>query len=145
MKFQRCAYGSIPTVLREHSDIGDASDAFHERTSPLTRERFDFATQLDEQRLPVWTGGDVGVASREANYALFSTIAGGVAAPKDPDIFRAHVRRIGLLDSNAVIDCDESLQQRIEELFESRCRPLGRVQVPRATRCRRSRRRHSRI
>ncbi len=44
-------------------------------------------------------------------------MAAGAAALRDPDVFRVYVRRIGLLDSTAVLDRDTGLQQRIEQLF----------------------------
>jgi len=109
----------LASALREHSRIEDAAGRFHERTRPLMRERFEFATLLDEQRLRMWTGGGVDVTSRTGNYELFSLVAGGVAALQDPDIFRAHIRRTGLLESNEVLDGDLPLQQRIEDIFRN--------------------------
>jgi hypothetical protein len=44
-------------------------------------------------------------------------MAAGAAALRDPDVFRVYVRRIGLLDSTAVLDGDTGLHRRIEQLF----------------------------
>jgi hypothetical protein len=57
------------------------------------------------------------VAHRGGDYALFSMTAAGAAATQDAEIFRAFVRRIGLLDSTQVLDRDINLQCRIEDLF----------------------------
>jgi hypothetical protein len=81
------------------------------------RERYDFLTALDAQRSRMWHGGDVDFAHHDGDYALFTFLAGGVAAPTDPLLARVFLRRIGLLDSTRVLDDDLALQLRIEAAF----------------------------
>ncbi len=108
----------IARALRECDDLRDAGEAYLESVLPELRERYDFATALDEQRLRLWTGGRVDFSRRGGDYALFSFYAAGAVAVVDPDVFRAHVRRIGLLDRTTVLDQDRGLQERIEARFQ---------------------------
>jgi hypothetical protein len=62
-------------------------------------------------------GRPVDLAHRDGDYALFSMIAAGAAATIDPDVFRVFIRRIGFLDSTAVLDSDLGLQRRIDDLY----------------------------
>jgi 2-polyprenyl-6-methoxyphenol hydroxylase-like FAD-dependent oxidoreductase len=107
----------LAAALRAHADPVDRSAAYAAATRPALQERFDLATALDAQRLRMWLGGPVDLASADGDYALFSQLAAGAAALLDADVFRVYVRRIGLLDSTAVLDRDTGLQRRIEELF----------------------------
>ena len=109
----------LASALREQNDLHDTSMIFRSATTPLMRERFDYATALDEQRLRMWRGEGVNITSREGDYALFSLIAGSAAAATDEEIFRITVRRMGMLDSNSVLDDNVALQIRIEELFQT--------------------------
>ena len=106
-------------AINKHSDLDAAAAAYRERTEPLIRERFDYATQLDDQRRRMWNGEPIDFTSRDGAYALFSLVAGGVAAFKDPEIFRVMARRNGLLDSLRVLDEDLIMQNRIEEIFRT--------------------------
>jgi hypothetical protein len=65
----------------------------------------------------MWSGLPVDVSHRDGDYALFSMVAAGAAATVDPEVFRAFIRRLGLLDRTTVLDTDTALQVRIEELF----------------------------
>ena len=107
----------VSRALRAHGDVGEAQAAYTRCVMPALRERFELATALDEQRLRMWTGGPVDYSRRDADYALFSVVAGGAAALSDPEVFRMYVRRMGLLDSTRVLDQDEHMKGRIEELF----------------------------
>jgi 2-polyprenyl-6-methoxyphenol hydroxylase-like FAD-dependent oxidoreductase len=107
----------LAAALRAHADPTDRSAAYAAATGPALQERYDFATALDAERLRMWRGGLVDLASAHGDYALFSQIAAGAAALRDPDVFRVYVRRIGLLDSTAVLDGDTGLHRRIEQLF----------------------------
>ena len=107
----------LAAALRAHADPVDRAVAYAAATGAALRERFDFATALDAQRLRMWLGGPVDLASADGDYALFSQMAAGAAARVDPDVFRVYVRRIGLLDSTAVLDHDTGLHRRIEQLF----------------------------
>jgi 2-polyprenyl-6-methoxyphenol hydroxylase-like FAD-dependent oxidoreductase len=112
--------------LREHDDPGDCLESFAVATEPAIRERFELATELDEQRHRGWTGGLVEPRRHDGDYALFSTVAAGAAAFVDPEVLRAFVRRIGLLDGTAVLDGDVELQRRIERILsESTPPPAG--------------------
>jgi len=104
-------------ALTEHKDPGDAAEAYLAATLPALRERYEFATALDAQRRRLWLGEPVDFAHRDGDYALFSMSAAAAAATIDPDIFRAFNRRIGLLDSTAVLDDNTDLQRRIENHF----------------------------
>ena len=66
----------------------------------------------------MWLGEPVDFAHRDGDYALFSMVAAAAAATVDADAARVFVRRIGLLDSTTVLDADETLQRRIEALFQ---------------------------
>lgn len=109
----------LADTIDNQPDLDEAAAAYRERTEPLVRERFDFATLLDDQRLRMWNGGPVEFTSKDGAYALFSIVAGGVAALKDPDVFRVISRRNGLLDSLRVLDDDHVMQSRIEEIFRT--------------------------
>jgi 2-polyprenyl-6-methoxyphenol hydroxylase-like FAD-dependent oxidoreductase len=109
---------ALTAALREHGEIGDALAAFRTNTEPAMRERYEFATTLDEQRLRGWHGEAVDPGHRDGDYALFSMAAAGAVAFVDPDVFRVFVRRIGLLDSTRVLDDDVALQTKIERLFQ---------------------------
>jgi 2-polyprenyl-6-methoxyphenol hydroxylase-like FAD-dependent oxidoreductase len=108
---------ALATALREHVDPVDRATAYATATQHELRERFDLATALDAQRLRMWLGQPVDFSSADGDYALFSQLAAGAAATRDPDVFRVFVRRIGLLDSTAVLDDDPALHRRIEQLF----------------------------
>ena len=109
--------GELAAALREHHDLGDACATYAAATAPALRERFEFATALDDQRHRMWLGGPVDFRRHDGDYALFSMAAAGAAATVDPEIFRVFVRRIGLLDSTSVLDADVALQRRIEDVF----------------------------
>jgi 2-polyprenyl-6-methoxyphenol hydroxylase-like FAD-dependent oxidoreductase len=113
----------IARALHEHEDLRDAFAAYTAATMPTLRERYDFATALDDQRHRMWTGHSVDFAHRTGDYALFSTVAAGVAAMLDPEVFRVFARRIGLLDSTRALDDDVALQERIEKIFSVKPRP----------------------
>ena len=107
----------LARVLRAHGDPGDARAAYRAAILPTLTERYELATALDEQRLRMWTGGEVDFRHRGGDYALFSLSAAGAVAMVDPEVFRVFVRRMGLLDSTRVLDENEPLQKRIEERF----------------------------
>ena len=107
----------LTSALRSHSRVRDALQGFREATRPLMRERYEFATSLDEQRLRMWRGESVNFASPEGDYALFTLVAGGATAMMNEEIFRIVNRRNGMLDSLSVLDGDDAMQQRIGELF----------------------------
>jgi 2-polyprenyl-6-methoxyphenol hydroxylase-like FAD-dependent oxidoreductase len=109
--------GALRDSLRAHDDVGDAGAAYAEETGPALQERFDFVTALDDQRLRLWLGEPVDFAHRDGDYAMFSMAAAGAAALVDGDVARVFVRRLGLLDSTAVLDTDAAMQQRIEDIF----------------------------
>jgi 2-polyprenyl-6-methoxyphenol hydroxylase-like FAD-dependent oxidoreductase len=109
--------GALAAGLREHVDVGDALASYLAATGPALRERYELASALDDQRHRLWLGEPMDVAHRDGAYALFSMTAAGAAATMDAEIFRAFVRRIGLLDSTRVLDRDVELQRRIEVLF----------------------------
>jgi 2-polyprenyl-6-methoxyphenol hydroxylase-like FAD-dependent oxidoreductase len=108
---------ALSTALREHDDPVDRATAYAGAIRRELRERFDLATALDAQRLRMWLGQPVDFSSADGDYALFSQLAAGAAATMDPDVFRVFLRRIGLLDSTAVLDDDPALHRRIEQLF----------------------------
>ena len=106
-------------AINKYSDLDAAAAAYKERIQPFIRERFDYATQLADQRQRMRNGESIDFASKDGAYALFSLVAGGVAAFKDPEIFRVIARRNGLLDSLRVLDDDLVMQDRIEEIFRT--------------------------
>ena len=106
-------------AISKHSNLDAVGAAYQERTGPLIRERFNYATQLDDQRQRMWNGEPIDFTSKDGAYALFSLVAGGVAAFTDPEIFRVILRRNGLLDSLRVLDEDLVMQNRIEENFRA--------------------------
>jgi 2-polyprenyl-6-methoxyphenol hydroxylase-like FAD-dependent oxidoreductase len=107
----------LAAALREHHELAEAIAAYAAATKPALRERYDLATVLAGQRFRMWTGQPVDFTRHDGDYALFSVLAAGAAATVDPEVFRVFIRRIGLLDSTAVLDSDLDLQLRIERLF----------------------------
>jgi len=109
----------LARALRDWPDEADANAAYVASTLPPLRERFAFATELDEQRLRMWTGGAVALDRQDGDYALFSVVAGGAVALGDADVLRMYARRMGLLESTRVLDDDSSMRRRIEERFRA--------------------------
>jgi len=108
---------TLATALTGHADPDDALEVYLAAVLPEARERYEFATALDEQRLRMWRGEQVDPAHHNGDYALFTMAAGAAAAVADPDVFRVFNRRIGLLDSLSVLDSDRAMRRRIEEGF----------------------------
>jgi 2-polyprenyl-6-methoxyphenol hydroxylase-like FAD-dependent oxidoreductase len=115
----------LARVVGETADVVEAMDAYDAGTAPAMRERYEYATALDQQRLRMWLGEEVDFAHHDGDYALFTIVAGGVAATTDAGLARIFLRRIGLLDSTRVLDDDLALQVRFEAAFEEA------VKVPR--------------
>lgn len=109
---------TLTGALRDHADVGDAAGVYAETVTPALRERFAFASELDAQRQRMWLGESVDFAHHDGDYALFSMVAAAAAATVDAEAARVFVRRIGLLDSTRVLDADQTMQRRIEVLFE---------------------------
>jgi hypothetical protein len=59
----------------------------------------------------------VDLARSDGAAALFSMVAAGAVALVDPEVFRAYVRRFGLLESTDVFDGNLPLKRRVEALF----------------------------
>jgi 2-polyprenyl-6-methoxyphenol hydroxylase-like FAD-dependent oxidoreductase len=115
----------IARAVGDNADVVDAADDYVAATASSLGERYDYATALDEQRLRMWLGGDVDFAHHGGDYALFTIVAGAVAATTDAALARIFLRRIGLLDGTGVLDDDIALQGRIEVAFQEQ------VKVPR--------------
>jgi len=96
--------------------LGDRA-AYFARILPDTKERFKFATEVDLDRGRLWRGEKIDFTRRDGSYPLFSFFTAGAVALRDADVFRAYVRRMGLIDRTSVLDRDENLLQRIEALF----------------------------
>lgn len=107
----------IGRALSEHDDLRDAFTAYTAATMPALRERYKFASELDDQRHRMWTGHAVDLAHRTGDYALFSMAAAGAVAMVDHKVSRIFLRRIGLLDSTRVLDDDVAMQEQIEKIF----------------------------
>lgn len=107
----------LARAVREHADVLDAVDEYVGATMPALRERYEYATALDEQRLRMWQGGHVDFTRHDRDYALFTIVAGGVAATTDPELARIFLRRIGLLDSTRVLDNNIETRERIQRAF----------------------------
>ena len=86
-------------------------------TTATIRERYDFATALDDQRYRMWSGESVDFRRHDGAYALFSVVAAGAVSMIDAKVFRVAMRRAGLLDSTSVLDDDCELQLHIEQVF----------------------------
>jgi len=108
----------LTEALRRHPDLSDACTAYAVAPAPAVRERYDLATALDEQRHRLWIGEAVDFSRADGDYALFSMVAVGAVAAIDPDVSRVFLRRIGLLDSTAVLDTDREMQTRVERIFQ---------------------------
>jgi 2-polyprenyl-6-methoxyphenol hydroxylase-like FAD-dependent oxidoreductase len=98
-------------------ESGDIGAAYRAATYPEVRERFDWSSALDVQRLRMWLGQPLDFTHHDGDYALFSLAASGAVARVDPTVFRIFNRRIGLLDRTAVLDDDIALRRRIEQRF----------------------------
>jgi len=119
LSFALIEAGELAAAIRLHADVGDASQAYTEAVMPALGERFALATGLDLQRLRMWMGEPVDFGHRDGDYELFSIAAAGAAALVDADAARVFIRRMGLLDSTAVLDDDEVMQRRIETVFQA--------------------------
>jgi len=67
----------------------------------------------------MWMGEPVDFGHRDGDYELFSIAAAGAAAQVDADAARVFIRRMGLLDSTAVLDQDDEMQRHIETVFQA--------------------------
>jgi len=108
---------ALATALAEASRLEDVPEAYHPAVESEAVERFALATECDQARGRWWRGEPVDFFHRSGARQLFLLAAGGATALGDPDIFRAHVRRLGFLDRTAVLDDDVALQQRMESRF----------------------------
>ena len=108
---------ALADAAAAHDDPAAVGAAFRAATQELATERYRLASELGEQRLRAWLGGPVDPTRPEGDYALFSLVAAGAVARGDPAVFRVFNRRIGLLDSTAVLDGDTALQQHIATRF----------------------------
>jgi 2-polyprenyl-6-methoxyphenol hydroxylase-like FAD-dependent oxidoreductase len=120
---------AVAQAVADHDEASDIAAAYAAATQPELRERFAWASALDEQRLRNWLGEPVDIAHHDGDYALFSMAAAGAVARVDPDVFRVFNRRIGLLDRTGVLDDDPALRRHIEarfgELRQAPAVPLG--------------------
>jgi 2-polyprenyl-6-methoxyphenol hydroxylase-like FAD-dependent oxidoreductase len=119
LSFSLVHAGALVDALRASDTIDGATNRFRAATTPDMRERFEFATRLDEQRLRMWNGGTVDFASKNGDYELFTIVAGGAVTLVDPDVFRVVVRRNGLLTSGSLLDGDAAMLDRIETSFKA--------------------------
>ncbi len=108
---------ALAAALRDHAGhTGDAAAAYAAAVAPTARERYDLLTALDEQRLRLWLGEPVRLAP-DGDRELFTVAAGGAVAMVDRDVFRAFVRRFGMIHPVAELDGDAALLHRIDETF----------------------------
>jgi hypothetical protein len=107
----------VARSLRDQLETREAFASYCAAVMPAMLERYELASQLDEQRLRMWTGGQVDFTRSDGDAALFGMIAAGAVALVDPEVFRVYVRRIGLLDGTDVFDTDTQLKRRIEARF----------------------------
>ena len=107
----------VARALRTHENLSDAFAEYRSAVMPELNERYELASALDAQRLRMWTGTSFDIMDTNTNYELFSIFATGAVAMIDPEVFRAFVRRIGLLDSTRVLDDNERLRQSIGDQF----------------------------
>jgi 2-polyprenyl-6-methoxyphenol hydroxylase-like FAD-dependent oxidoreductase len=121
---------ALARAMRDHQDVEDVFDAYVAETYPVANERYAYASALDDQRHRMWLGEEVDFAHRDGDYALFTIVAGGVAAAADPDLARVFLRRIGLLDRTGLLDDDIALQRRIEAAFAAAAQLPRRPQGP---------------
>ena len=117
---------ALAHAVDDYSDPADVADAYSAATLPAeARERYNWITQLDEQRLRMWHGERVDFDRHDGAYALFCMAAVGAVARVDADVFRLFNRRIGLLDRVGALDDDIAMRQRIERRFtELRTAPV---------------------
>jgi 2-polyprenyl-6-methoxyphenol hydroxylase-like FAD-dependent oxidoreductase len=108
---------ALAGALADASLPEDVPEAYHSAVEPEAVERYVLATECDQSRGRWWRGEPVDFVHRAGARQLFLLAAGGATALGDPDIFRAHVRRLGFLDRTAVLDDDDGLQQRMESRF----------------------------
>ena len=123
----------LRAAMHDHRDGRDVLAAFLAAVLPEARERYELATALDEQRHRAWLGESVDAFRHDGGaYELFSLAGAGAAALADDTVLRASVRRSGLLDRTAVMDDDEPLLQRVDEvLAQLRARPRPAAGPPR--------------
>lgn len=75
---------ALAAALREHEDLGDACKSYAAAIGTAIRERYDFATNLDEQRLRMWVGEPVDFASPDARLRALQRRRHGVAVMASP-------------------------------------------------------------
>jgi 2-polyprenyl-6-methoxyphenol hydroxylase-like FAD-dependent oxidoreductase len=119
LSFGLIAARELRSALDSHgTDVAAVALAVDEALRPSMRERYDFATAVDDLRLRRWGGEAFDIAHCAGGaYPLFITAAGSAAALVDPDIFRAVIRRNYFLDPLGIVDDDPELLARIERIF----------------------------
>lgn len=108
---------AVAQAVAAHDDAIDIAAAYRAATQREAQERYGLSAALDEQRLRMWLGEPVDVRHHDGDYALFSLAAAGAVARVDPEVFRIFNRRIGGLDSTAVLDDNRPLREQIERRF----------------------------
>lgn len=119
LSFGLVAARELRVALDEHgTDVEAVARAVDAALRPAMRERYDFATAVDDLRLRRWTGETFDLAHAGGGaYPLFMLAAGSAAALVDPDVFRAVIRRNYFLDPLSVVDDDPEMLARIERIF----------------------------
>jgi hypothetical protein len=108
---------ALAQALTDHSDHGNVAHAYAAATMPELRERYEWITRVDHQRVRRWQSEPVDPGRQDEAYALFCLVAGAAVAQVDADVIRAFDPRIGLLDCTGLLDDDIGRRRRIEQRF----------------------------
>jgi 2-polyprenyl-6-methoxyphenol hydroxylase-like FAD-dependent oxidoreductase len=108
----------LAQAAAEAPDAAAVAERYRASARPESRERFALACAMDSDRSLRWSGAAIDIRRRDDSYPLFSFYGALAAAPRDDDVLRSTIRRIGLLDRIEAFDHDTPLHERIESILQ---------------------------
>jgi 2-polyprenyl-6-methoxyphenol hydroxylase-like FAD-dependent oxidoreductase len=107
----------------EAPDADAVCERFRADAGPESRERYELACAIDAARSERWAGEPHDPTRPDGCYPLFAFVGALAAAPRDDDVLRRTIRRIGLLDRTEVFDEDREVHERIEAILANASPP----------------------
>jgi 2-polyprenyl-6-methoxyphenol hydroxylase-like FAD-dependent oxidoreductase len=107
---------TLARIAVRTDDAPRIARAFDAAVGADAAARFDSVSAEDRDRLRLWQGEPIDVRDPSDSMALFLRLTAGMAAAKDPDLFRALARRVNLLDPPNAMERDEVLIERARKI-----------------------------
>jgi 2-polyprenyl-6-methoxyphenol hydroxylase-like FAD-dependent oxidoreductase len=107
---------TLARIAARTDDAPGIARAFDAAVGADAAARFDAVSAEDRDRLRLWQGEPIDVRNPSDSIALFLRLTAGIAAAKDPDVFRALARRVNLLDPPDAMERDGVLIERARKI-----------------------------